>query len=380
MNSNYGNTVNEICKKHKLFDQEKFNVFSVMHYPTDERRLHSRFISFLLDPNASHNKGAIFLNLFLKSIKSISLNDFKTDSITVYPTEIDKKEKDKIDILIIDKNNNREIIIENKIYAPDSNKLEEDGTITPQLIHYRSVRKKKKPNSKIDLIYLTLNGKMPSYYEKFEELHRISYMSGIRNWLKSCLKEDLSSELRLAIEQYRRLVLSITNDYELALDLKNSISLSNIDQAREFWYQKAGNTSSTEKIVLEQFKHIKWHTVHELYTLLKNGLEKTLETTVEGLTEKQITSLTHNNSKRGLRIHFTLYQKVFYISNDSKGFTMGIHNENKLYEDFSFNKKDKIVLSDFSDSSTFSLIDSTKSSQVVNTMINEMKLFVEKNR
>lgn len=384
MDREYKNLVTGICEDHKLFEQEKFNVFTAMHYRTDERRLHSRFISFLLNPDASHKKGTTFLELFLSTIelKPFDTHSIDTSSITVYPTEEEKKEKEKIDILIISKSSNSEIIIENKIFASDSNKKEEEK-VTPQLMVYYESRHKKNPDRNIYLVYLTLDGKDPSFKKNFTvSCLNISYIKHIPKWLKLCLNEDLTSELRLAIQQYLTLIYSITNNYKLALALKNTIKLENRDIAHRFWCQDPQSMPAKEKLVLTQFKHIKWHTVHEFYTLLTEKLKKEFETLVEGLTEKEITAKAHNNSIRGLRIHFTLYNKVFYISNDGQGFTMGIHHKNEKNEhrDFSFNQKDKMILSDFSNLSTFSLIDSTETSRIVDMMINEMRLFIEENK
>lgn len=376
MSDTYARTVNKICERQKLFDEEKFNILSVMHHQTDERRLHSRFISFLLNPNASHNKGNVFLNLFLKTIR---LNDFETDSITVYPTEDEKKEKDDIDILIINKNSNREIIIENKLFAPDSNKLE-NGKVIPQLMNYFS--KRNINNKGINLVYLTLGGKAPSHKDYFtEECILISYLDHIINWLKSCLEEDLTPELKYAITQYRNLVYRITNNYELALALKDTIKSDQLDNAYQYWTQTP-NDKCPEKLILEQFKHIKWHAIHEFYTRLKDELEKSLNTPIEGLTENKITSKAHKNSRRGIQIHFIRNNKTFYISNDTKGFTMGIHNENSEneYEHFSFNKKNKIDFSDFSSRSTFNMIDHNKANEIIKSIVAEMKEYVNKNK
>ena len=45
-----------------------FNRFSVLRSSSDEVRLHSRFLAFLLDPKASHNQGAALLNLLLMRV------------------------------------------------------------------------------------------------------------------------------------------------------------------------------------------------------------------------------------------------------------------------------------------------------------------------
>ncbi|NWD74931.1 PD-(D/E)XK nuclease family protein [Pseudomonas gingeri] len=45
-----------------------FNLFSVLRNSSDEVRLHSRLLAFLLDPKATHNQGTALLNLLLKRV------------------------------------------------------------------------------------------------------------------------------------------------------------------------------------------------------------------------------------------------------------------------------------------------------------------------
>ena len=114
-----------IRKEFKMLSdrEEKFNIFTALHKEHDERRLHSRFISVLLQPKGKHGQKELFLDLFLsqfseiEDIEKINFNYLKT---IVYPKEFDKKENNNIDILIIDETSNNALIIENKIYADDS--------------------------------------------------------------------------------------------------------------------------------------------------------------------------------------------------------------------------------------------------------------------
>lgn len=39
---------------------KSFNIFSALHIIEDERRLHSRFISYLLSPKSKHGMGDAF--------------------------------------------------------------------------------------------------------------------------------------------------------------------------------------------------------------------------------------------------------------------------------------------------------------------------------
>ena len=81
--------------------EERFNIFSALHKENDERRLHSRFISVLLQPKGKHGKGRLFLKLFIDQVKE--LEEFiLNDSTLVYPKENDKKENSNIDINVVD--------------------------------------------------------------------------------------------------------------------------------------------------------------------------------------------------------------------------------------------------------------------------------------
>ncbi|MBL1411093.1 PD-(D/E)XK nuclease family protein [Sphingobacterium sp. C459-1T] len=97
--------------EHQLIKQTKeYNIFSVLHREDDETRLHSRFLAFLLDPKESHNIGDMFFKLFLEQVLNIYFD---------YTNYEVKKEFQFIDILI--HNDSDAVIIENKIYAGDSN-------------------------------------------------------------------------------------------------------------------------------------------------------------------------------------------------------------------------------------------------------------------
>ncbi|HWH88120.1 MAG TPA: PD-(D/E)XK nuclease family protein [Pseudomonas sp.] len=57
-----------------------FNLFSGLRGSSDEVRLHSRFLAFLLDPKATHHQGTGLLNLLLKRL---GIENFDSESATV---------------------------------------------------------------------------------------------------------------------------------------------------------------------------------------------------------------------------------------------------------------------------------------------------------
>ncbi len=147
-----------LLRKHYdlLRDQnEKFNIFTALHKKHDERRLHSRFLAVLLNPEGSHGLGHIFLAHFLER-QEIS---FDYSRAIVFPKEHDYREYAHIDILILNKRSQQAIIIENKIYARDSN-TSSGGQLER---YYRYVCDEQHiPDAGISIFYLTLDGHTPS--------------------------------------------------------------------------------------------------------------------------------------------------------------------------------------------------------------------------
>ncbi len=119
-----------------------FNLFSVLRSSSDEVRLHSRFLAFLLDPKASHNQGGELLKLLLERL---GIEQFHVESATVLT------EYQNIDILVRNASG-QALIIENKIYAGDQDE---------QLWRYHQ-RMQAEGYGQIWTSYLTLDGAEPS--------------------------------------------------------------------------------------------------------------------------------------------------------------------------------------------------------------------------
>ena len=99
-----------IQKSQKMRGLNDFNIFTTLLDKSDEVRLHSRFLHFLLNPLGDHGQGTLFLDLFLIEC---DLHDYFSfaENCRVY------KEYRNIDLYMTD--GDRHIIIENKIYASD---------------------------------------------------------------------------------------------------------------------------------------------------------------------------------------------------------------------------------------------------------------------
>lgn len=193
---------------------ENFNIFSILGLQSRETRLHSKLINELLNPKGKHGRKDLFLRLFIdvlnekisgnlesedNGVTCLQITDFKTEKastdIEVYAGKINDEgtEGGRIDILIND-NQGYGIIIENKIWASDQ---------PNQLLRYHNYGNS---NFKFHIVYLTIDGKIPSNYstggEKFDYLC-ISYKEDIIKWLELCRKECVQLPIiRETLTQY----------------------------------------------------------------------------------------------------------------------------------------------------------------------------------
>lgn len=199
---------NEKLRKEKLARGDAFNLFSELRMTTDEVRLHSLFLSMLLNPFASHGQGDKFLKPFISMIEEKTkhtLLPMKMDTLktSVYVEKdigpVDNEHGGRIDICIEDKNG-YQIIIENKIYAGDQPK---------QMKRYWNYAQKKcnQDANRYRLIYLTLDGHEPSDDStcglESKDYICISYKDDIVTWLNKCVEISVRQPLlRETIIQY----------------------------------------------------------------------------------------------------------------------------------------------------------------------------------
>lgn len=170
-----------------------FNLFSILRSSSDEVRLHSRFLAFLLDPKATHNQGTALLNLLLKRL---GIQNFGLENATV---EVEYR---NIDILV--RNQTKQaVIIENKIYAGDQDE---------QLWGYHQ-RMQAEGYREIWTTYLTLDGAEPSEQSrKSLPVILLSYEAEIIAWLKDCIPLVAREPgVRESVFQYIELLKKLTS-------------------------------------------------------------------------------------------------------------------------------------------------------------------------
>ena len=208
------NQISEIIKEEKELKQLKyergdsFNVFEVLKLQRNEVRLHSAFISTLLDPKGSHGLKTKPLASFLRIMDADGiLDDLATVKAEkeVFIGQISKNGEDggRMDIVLMDKHKNA-IVIENKIDAKDQPK---------QLLRYDNYCKKHFKNYRI--YYLTKWGVAPSDEScgrQDFDYWTASYNEDIFSWLDDCIAlSDSIRPVNETIKQYRTNLVEILN-------------------------------------------------------------------------------------------------------------------------------------------------------------------------
>lgn len=371
--------LDQVSNEYNLSNYNQFNIFRVMFKLHDEKYLHSRFISFLLDPNGSHGQGTRFLALFLEVM---GVSNYSLDGVTVNPNEQNRGEIHNIDILINNKYK-QAIIIENKVFAKDQTKPEEEDIyLKYQLSRYYYKLAIEPTNDKhevVSIMYLTINGKYPEYYEHFPEdvkglLDKKDHLSDIAKWLDLCLNSlSEESDLKRSIEHYKQARFEFLNDVKLALKLKE-ITEKNYEESKKFWHAESKDIDVKYHTIKDQFKHIKWHIVYEFYVKLKEVIEVTFGTKVEDIDKEQVTKLTHSDNKAITVLVFDVDNTSYYVCNDSNGFSIGRNVKEKSSTDFKpLFKEKRYEYFDFSEDTVFELIKPEKRDEVVENIVDELK-------
>lgn len=289
---NFLDKLDIIRKRYDQIESQKdqFNIFSILRNNREEVRLHSRFIASLLSWPTNNNY--LFLDKFIREIKSNFT--YNTDSLEIYPSYNDKREYSDIDILIIDRTAQHAIIIENKIYAPDSNHQEE-GQLEK---YYRIIVEDEKiPEKNVEVLYLTLDGHEPTdesvstckkYPQLIEKVQCISYATQIKCWLTESVKTAYNKPFqRETILQYINLINDMTNHSEQ--DEQHEIlrligeSESNIKSA---------------KLLIDNISNLHWHILSNFWNGLANELTRRGYTILYTPTEEDYNLITKVESQR----------------------------------------------------------------------------------
>ena len=329
---------------------EAFNVFRTLRKESDEVQLHSRFIASLLDPSRDNplGLGDRPLELFLKQIGSqfhVGPNTRLTPGWRPYDWSEDKE----IDILIEDKKEGFAIIVENKIYASDSNHPDRG-----QLEGYHRYitgkdsdkRDKTYMDNQVEVYYLTLDGHKPSteslgtkekgYLHVSDKpeprsVKLIQYRKEICGWLNELLSlNEVSNRpyVTSAIEQYRNLVSELAGDIELHRKLAHLAC----QYPEEAWQMM--QSSDENNLLVQKKKDVFWHGIVDFLNELESALVNVgfeIEPRTTPLYEA-VTNLIFGNSKSD-EIYFRILDKRGFVwtlqsNGHEKGrFFLGIDKE-----------------------------------------------------
>lgn len=277
--------------------KDNFNVFSCLKIERDEEKLHSRLISSLLDPHGSHGLGFALINHFFKVLGSNF--QYHKDDIEVC------SEYKKIDILLIDRKLQHAIIIENKIDALDSNH-EEEGQL--ERYYRRVIEEDHIPQENVEVYYLTIDGHEPSeesvstsgrYKNLPNIVHCISYANEVLTWLRQCMQEACEKPyLRETIAQYINLIKKMTNNTEIEdrLEIIKIIS-------------RNSDALASAKLLFDNYKHIQWHTISDLFNDFYDEFESRGYTCVTRVDYKLIDNIVHTRNKRNQAPSFVVKDK-----------------------------------------------------------------------
>ena len=179
---------------------EDFNIFTALGIVDTEIR-HSNFLAWLIDPNESHGLGDYFLASFLKKLAS-KASSFGLESPSVF--DIDSwhfdsaeilREWRRIDILIRYDEHKFVCVIENKIRSGEHSK---------QLQRYREIIQNEFPDYSRLLIYLTIDGEIPSD-DDYMPLSYGEILPLIDHVIES-KRDKIGSEILTFISHYREML------------------------------------------------------------------------------------------------------------------------------------------------------------------------------
>lgn len=185
-----------------------FNVFNILSIEHLETKVHSPYIANLLNPEGSHGQGDLFYTSFIDQLSLLhpGCSRFRSyDSLQIMMEKHSQYGFIDISIRNYSKENEFQIIIENKIYADDQERQLER--------YYRYAQNILKLKDKqILLIYLTPQGHRPSEKSINNELYltlknsnmlfELSYNKHIAAWLTSAYKTIKSPKVRYSLDQY----------------------------------------------------------------------------------------------------------------------------------------------------------------------------------
>ena len=289
----------------------RFNMFSVCGVNHYENK-HSAIIAEFLNPDGKHGLKSKLLECFIETLgKKFTLQNFNCGNAQVH-TEHSTKEG-RIDILITD-DQNKAIIIENKIYATDQSE---------QLIRYNRYAQTYKKGYQI--LYLTLSGNEASEQSgKNVPYSQVSYKADIINWLEKCVAiASRFPMVRETIIQYINHLKQLTGQ---DMDAKNK------EEIIEMLSENLEAAKAISQNYPETFKHILETRFNKEMTDFAK--QKGLDYLCEECSESHVSfRFTKSSWHKDCWIEFTFERAYFYGLHNDPVNGISAENQTLIYDE-----------------------------------------------
>jgi hypothetical protein len=237
-----------------------FNILEITGMGNQEIK-HSNILAWLFD-DSEHNLEYYLLDNFLRKVIQLNscsdlqsylyLSNKKRD-INIY------REKDNIDLLIIDESNKIIITIENKVYANERIDGEDGGQLQKyeDIINYKYMSKEEDKKNGYDkyFIYLTINLEKPSKDNWLRANHQM-ITDSIEDILKT---KEIVTKTKIILESYIDLLKrnGIVEDEKLKKLCKQIWAKEDYRNALNILYEnKPTNINIISKIITERLRKI----------------------------------------------------------------------------------------------------------------------------
>lgn len=260
-NSTLKKIINDYWVNDKKKQEVAYNVFNLSSYNNQLENFHSDIIASFLDPNGLHNEGNIFLMEFI-SYLNLDKSKFQNSKVL--------REHGRLDILILDKESDNAIIIENKINdAPDMDTEIDTQIVDTQISRYYNFCKNR--NKKvIAIIYLTKDGikKAPYSLDNIIDnlVLNIAAFSNtpddlVNGWLTKCLVTATKKDSLTMLYQYIKLIKHLSAkqfDMENNKSFYEFVSETNLfSYAKELEYRLMEIPNIRRDIIAKQISNYK---------------------------------------------------------------------------------------------------------------------------
>jgi hypothetical protein len=290
-----------------------FRVCGVNHY----ENTHSAIIAELLNPDGTHDLKSKLLECFIETLgEYFTIQNFNCQKVRVRTEH--STEEGRIDILIED-NQKKAIIIENKINANDQ--LE-------QLKRYNKYAEKTYSKGNYQILYLTLSGDVASDQSGGGVGYiPISYQTNIIAWLEKCVCIAVHFPMvRETINQYINHIKSLTNQ-DMNTKNREEITevLSKVENLRAAQVISQNYSATFDYIIEKQFNP----------KMEEFAKQKGLEYHYEKSDEWYVTFHLTNPLLQGKYwIKFSIWNKRYFygIYNDLNNYKISEENRKMIHE------------------------------------------------